>query len=154
MFVRSQNCPLSYEASFQKITSSKVSLVIRRSVIETFKFNGKEVRSIYVKEVGECLIAKDVLAVIGYNRAAGVQAIQRLVPKKYKMRFGDADLDIDEVIKSDYLHQDTVLLKEPGLYCFLLRCGRKEAERFMEWLLRPSYHEKYESWLKTTKITS
>ena len=25
------------------------------------------------------------------------------------------------------------MLKEPGLYCFLLRCKRDEAEPFMEW---------------------
>ena len=31
------------------------------------------------------------------------------------------------------LHKDTVLLKELGLYCFLLRCKRDEAESFMEW---------------------
>ena len=32
------------------------------------------------------------------------------------------------------LHKDTVLLKEPGLYYFLLRCKRDEAEPFMEWI--------------------
>ena len=31
------------------------------------------------------------------------------------------------------LYKDTVLLKEPALYCFLLRCKRDEAELFMEW---------------------
>ena len=28
-----------------------------------------------------------------------------------------------------------MLLKEPGLYCFLLRCKRDEAEPFMEWIV-------------------
>ena len=32
-------------------------------------------------------------------------------------------------------HKDTVLLKEPGLYCFLLRFKRDEAEPFMEWVV-------------------
>ena len=28
-----------------------------------------------------------------------------------------------------------ILLKEPGLYCFLLRCKRDEAEPFIEWVV-------------------
>ena len=28
-----------------------------------------------------------------------------------------------------------MLLKEPGLYCFLLRCKRNEAEPFMDWVV-------------------
>ena len=31
------------------------------------------------------------------------------------------------------LHKDAVLLKEPGLYCFLLRCKKREAKPFIEW---------------------
>ena len=31
------------------------------------------------------------------------------------------------------LNKDTVLLKEPGLYCFLLRWKGDEAKLFMEW---------------------
>ena len=38
-----------------------------------------------------------------------------------------------EVDKNVHLHPNTVLLKEPGLYCFLLRCKRDEAESFMKW---------------------
>ena len=29
-----------------------------------------------------------------------------------------------------------MLLKEAGLYCFLLRCGKPEAELFMEWVCK------------------
>ena len=47
----------------------------------------------------------------------------------------DAVIDMKEVAKNVYLHPDTVLLKEPGLYCFLLRCKRDEAEPFMEWVV-------------------
>ena len=47
----------------------------------------------------------------------------------------DAVIDMKEVAKNVYLHPDTVLLKEPGLYCFLLRCKRDEAEQFMEWVV-------------------
>ena len=37
--------------------------------------------------------------------------------------------------KNVRLHPDTVLLKEQGLYCFLLRCKRDEAEPFTEWVV-------------------
>ena len=40
-----------------------------------------------------------------------------------------------EVGKNVHLHPDRVLLKEPGLYSFLLRCKRDEAEPFMEWVV-------------------
>ena len=112
-----------------------MSLSIKRSVIEEFNFNGTNVRSVYVKEVGECLIAGDVYTSIGHNRESGLKALQRHVPDKYKMRLGDAGIDIEEVDRSVHLHPDTILLKEPGLYCFLLRCGKAEAEPFMEWVV-------------------
>ena len=31
------------------------------------------------------------------------------------------------------LHKDAVLLKEPGFYCLLLRCKKREAKPFIEW---------------------
>jgi len=86
----------------------KMSVSIQRSVVEQFSFND--------------------------DRKAGVQAIQRLVPEKYKMRLGDALDELEGVLRFKYPHPDTVLLKEPGLYCFLLRCGKAEAETFMEWV--------------------
>ena len=49
------------------------------------------------------------------------------------MRLGDACVDLEGVLRSEYTQPNTVLLKEPGLYCFLLRCGKPEAEPFMEW---------------------
>ena len=49
------------------------------------------------------------------------------------MRLGDAVIDMKQVDKNVHLHPDTVLLKEPGLYCFLLRYKRDEVEPFMEW---------------------
>ena len=39
------------------------------------------------------------------------------------------------VDKNVHLHPDTVLLKEPGLYSFLLRCKRDEIQPFMEWVV-------------------
>ena len=86
--------------------------------------------------MGECLFASDVYKAVGYGRKAGVQAIQRLVPQEYKMRLGDAGIDLNGVLKSEYIHPNTVLLKEPGLYCFLLRCGKEKAEPFMKWVCK------------------
>ena len=64
-----------------------------------------------------------------------MKAIQRLVLEKYKIRFGDAMIDMKEVDNSVHLHPNTMLLKEPGLYCFLLRCKRNEAEPFVDWVV-------------------
>ena len=91
----------------------------------------KSVRVVYVRDTGECLVASDVYRAIGYDRKARVQAIQRLVPERYKMRLSDAGVTLKGVLKSEYPQPDSVLLKEPGLYCFLLRCGKPEAEPFM-----------------------
>ena len=104
------------------------------SIVEQFSFEGKSVRAVYVRGTGECLVASDVYRAIGYDRKAGVQAIQRLVPERYKMRLSDAGVTLKGVLKSEYPQPDSVLLKEPGLYCFLLRCGKPEAEPFMEWV--------------------
>ena len=43
---------------------------------------------------------------------------QRLVPEKYKIRFGDAQVDLEEGVDSSvHTQPNTMLLKEPGLYC-------------------------------------
>ena len=62
-----------------------MSLAVQCPFAESFKFNGKHVRSIYVKEVGQCLVSKDVYKAIGYDKENGVKAIQQLVPEKYKI---------------------------------------------------------------------
>ena len=61
--------------------------------------------------------------------------MQRLVPEKYKMRLGDTMIDMDGVGNSFQTQTNTVFLKEPGLYCFLLRCKKDETELFMEWVM-------------------
>ena len=63
-----------------------MSLSIRQSFVEQFSFNGKNVRAVYIQDVGECLVACDVYTAIGYNKKGGVKALQRLVSDKYKMR--------------------------------------------------------------------
>ena len=60
-----------------------MSLSVQRSVAESFNFNGKHVRSVYVKDVGQCLVSKDVYEAIGYSKENGVKATQWLVPGKY-----------------------------------------------------------------------
>ena len=61
--------------------------------------------------------------------------VLRFVPRKYRMRLGDVKIDFQDVLKSEYTQPNTVLLKEPGVYCFLLRCNKAEAEPFMDWVV-------------------
>ena len=77
-----------------------MSLSVQRSVVESFNFNSKHVRSVYVKDVGQCLVPKDVYEAIGYEKEDGVKTIQLLVPKKYKIRYGDAQADLESVDNS------------------------------------------------------
>ena len=113
-----------------------MSFSVQCSVVESFNFNGKHVRSVYVEDVGQCLVSKDVYEAIGCEREDGVKAIQQLVPEKYKIRFGNAQIDLEEgVDNSVHTQPNTTLLKEPGLNCFLLRCKRIEAEPLMEWVV-------------------
>ena len=96
-----------------------MSLSVQRSVVESFKFNDKSIRALYIKDVGQSLISHDVYTAVGYDKENVVKTIQQLVPEKQKMRFGDAMIDMKEVDKNVHLHPDTVLLKNPSLYCFL-----------------------------------
>ena len=53
------------------------------------------------------------------------------VPGKYRMRLGDAQNISRREVDIDLPKEDTVLLKEPGLYWFLLCRKRRKAEPFM-----------------------
>ena len=68
-----------------KQNKKKMSLSVQRSAVESFKFNGKHVRSVYVKGVGQCLVPKDVYEAIGYEKEDEAKAVQPLVPEKYKI---------------------------------------------------------------------
>ena len=125
----SLECP-QILATWSRKATRKMSVSIQ---FESFSFNGKKVRTIQVKDVGQCLVASDIYKAIGYSRKAGVQAIQRLVPDKYKMRFRDVQDMLDGVLRFEYPQADMVILKEPGVYTFLLRCGKDEAAPFLEW---------------------
>ena len=60
--------------------------------------NGKHMRSVYVKDEGQCLVSKDVYEAIGYEKKDGVKAIQWLVPEKYKIQLGNAQVDLDNSV--------------------------------------------------------
>ena len=90
----------------------------------------------HVPDVGQCLVAKDVSKAVGYNDDDNARrAVRTLVPGRYRMRLGDAKNVLRGEVNIDLLHPDTILLKEPGLYCFLLRYKRNEADQFMEWVV-------------------
>ena len=62
----------------------KMSPSVQSLVVESFKFNGKHVSYVYVKDVGQCLVSKDVYEAIGYEKEDGVKAIQRLFLRKIR----------------------------------------------------------------------
>ena len=110
-----------------------MSVSIQQSVVEQFNFNGKTVRSVYVRGTGECLVACDVFRAVGYkDDDNGRKVVRRHVPERYRMRYGDVKDAINQVVHLHRLHDDTVLLKEHGVYCFLLRCKMEMTEPFME----------------------
>ena len=53
-----------------------MSLSVQGSIVESFTFNNKHVRSVSVKGVGQCLVSKDVYETIGYEKEDRVKAIQ------------------------------------------------------------------------------
>ena len=42
-----------------------MSLSVQRSVVESFKFNGKNIRAFYIRGVGQCLISQDKYTAVG-----------------------------------------------------------------------------------------
>ena len=51
------------------------------------------------------------------------------------MRFEDVKDTVERHVQSDVPRDDAILLKEPGIYYFLLRCRISRAEPFMEWVV-------------------
>ena len=93
-------------------------------------------RSAHVPGMGECLVGIDVSRTIGYTDDNNSRrAIKRHVPQKYMMRFEDVKDTVERHVQSDIPQNDAILLKEPGIYCFLLRCRMSKAEPFMEWVV-------------------
>ena len=106
---------------------------VQRSVVESFSFRGKNVQSVHVPDLGECLVGIDVSRAIGYaddNNSRRV--IKWHVPQKYMMRFEDVKYIVERRhVPWDVPQDDAILLKEPCLYCFL-RYKMPGAEPFME----------------------
>ena len=111
-----------------------MSLSVQRSGLESFSFNGKNIRAVQVPGLGECLVGIDVSRAIWYvDDNNGRRVIKRHVPQKYMMRFEDVTDIVKRHLRADVSQDDAVLLKESGLYCFLLRCKMPGVEPFMEW---------------------
>ena len=123
-----------YKHFFDQKETKKISLSVQRSVVESFKFNGKNISSFYIKDVGQCLVAKDVSKAVGYDNDGNARrAVRTHVLGKYRMRLGHAKNILRREVNIDLPKEDTVLMKEPGLYCLLLRLKKPKTEPFMEW---------------------
>ena len=113
-----------------------MSLSVQRLAIELFSFRGKNVLYVHVPGMGECLVGIDVSRAIGYaDDNNGKRAIKRHVPQKYMMRFEDVKDTVERHVQSDVPQDDTILLKDSGIYCFLLRCKMSKAKLFMVWVV-------------------
>ena len=101
-----------------------MSLSVQRSVVESFKFNDKNIRVVHM------MMSKAV----SYNDDDNARrTVQTHVPGKYRMHLGDAKNILGTEVDIDlHIREDIVLLKEPGLYCFLLRCKKLKAKPFRE----------------------
>ena len=63
----------------------------QRSVVESFKFNDKNIRVVHIKNVGQCFVGIDVSKAVGYNDDDNARrAVRTHVQGKYRMRLGDA----------------------------------------------------------------
>ena len=112
-----------------------MSLSVQNLARESFIFRRKTARSVHVPGMGEYLVGIDVPRMIGYaNNNDGRRATKRHVPQKYVMWFEDVKDTVESHIQLDVSQDDAILLKEPGIYCFLLRCKIPKAEPFMEWV--------------------
>ena len=113
-----------------------MSLSVQRLIVEQFSFNGKNIRVFHIKNVGQSLVGIDVSKAVSYNDDDNARRTVRMhVLGKYRMPLGDAQNILRREIDVGLPKEDTVLLKEPNLYCFLLRCKKPKAEPFMEWVV-------------------
>ena len=59
-----------------------MSLSVQRSVVESFSFNGKNIRSVNVPGLGECLVGIDASRAIGYvDGNNGRRQLKGMYPK-------------------------------------------------------------------------
>ena len=52
----------------QKELQIKISLSVQRSVVESFKFNDKNISGVYIRDAGQCFISQDVYAAVGFDK--------------------------------------------------------------------------------------
>ena len=91
---------------------------------------------IQIKNEGHCFVGIDVSKAVGYNDDDNARrAVRTHVSGRYRMRLRDVQDILRREVDVDLTKEDTVLLKEPGLYCFLLHCIKPRAEPFMEWVV-------------------
>ena len=117
---------------------------VQRSVVESFKFNGKKVQSVHVKREG-CFGSRDVYKAIGYEEENGKKTIQNLVPKKYKLRFGDVKFSLNQREDIFLLQKDMVLLKESGLIAFSYVVKSLRPNHLWSGPWKQCYHERFEN---------
>ena len=87
---------------FDQKEIKKMSLSVQRSVVEPFKFNGKNIRAVHVPGLGECLVGIDVSRAIGYvDDNNGRRTIKRHVPQKYMMQLEEVKGIVKRHVKSD-----------------------------------------------------
>ena len=59
----------------------KMNLSVQRSVVEFFNFNRKDVSSVHVPDVGQCLVAKDASKAVRHNDDGNARrAVQTHIP--------------------------------------------------------------------------
>ena len=94
-----------------------MSLSVQRPVVESFKFNSKNIRTAHLPGLGKRPVGINVSMAIGYtNDNNGRRGIQWLVPEKYKIRLGDVEIDLSQ--------PNMVLLTGYDLKLFLTCCRK------------------------------
>ena len=56
-----------YKNFFDQNEIKRMSLSVQCSVVESFKFTGKNIRVVKIKNVGQCFVGIDVSKAVGYN---------------------------------------------------------------------------------------
>ena len=71
-----------YKRFFDQREIKKMSLLVQRSVVESFSFRGINVRSVHVPTQGECLVGIDVSRAFGYaDDNNGRRQLKGMYPK-------------------------------------------------------------------------
>ena len=76
--------------------------------------------------------AGDVCEILGYSKEVGIKAVQRHVPKRYKLVYSTINPQ-NKVDKSVH-HPDTIFLTNSGVYRLILRSNSEDADLFMDWV--------------------